>query len=57
MDPSINSIGVNGAAIDAKGTLGISVSGTFPPSSVSITRPAFGALTAETTNIFAASAQ
>jgi len=48
---------VNGAAVDATGTLGVSVSGTFPTSSVSISRPAFGELTAETTNIFAASAQ
>jgi len=48
---------VSGAAVDAVGALGISVSGTFPSSSVSISRPAYGELTAETTDMIAASAQ
>ena len=48
---------VNGAAIDATGALGIAVSGTFPSSSVSISRPEYGELSAETKTILAASAQ
>jgi len=48
---------VSGAAVDAVGALGISVSGTFPSSSVLISRPAYGELTAETTDMIAASAQ
>ena len=48
---------VSGAALDAIGALGVTVSGTFPSSTVSISRPAYGELTAETANIIAASAQ
>lgn len=48
---------VNGAAIDATGAIGLSASGTFPSSSISISRPNFAELTAETVNINAASAQ
>jgi prepilin-type N-terminal cleavage/methylation domain-containing protein len=48
---------VNGTAIDAKGALGISVIGTFPSSSISIARPAYGELAAETTVVFSASAR
>lgn len=48
---------VSGAAVDATGSLGVTISGTFPGSTVSISRPAYGELTAETTDIIAASAQ
>jgi len=48
---------VSGPAVDALGALGVTLSGTFPNSTVSISRPAYGELTAETVNIVAASSQ
>ena len=44
-----------GAASDATGPIGIQYTGTFPTSSVVISRPNYQDLTAESTTIFAAS--
>jgi len=46
---------ISGSAVDATGQLGIQYSGTFPSSSVVISRPNYQDLSSESVTIFAAS--